>query len=98
MLLAPVLPDPEPDATDTPLTSVRTSALPWVVIAPDVPEPSPRSPPGSETEIDTPGRKPASVAAFLPDGSALMISASSTCWRAVFWTSTTGDSPVTVIV
>ena len=27
-----------------------------------------------------------------------MISASSTCWRAVFWTSTTGDSPVTVIV
>ena len=27
-----------------------------------------------------------------------MISASSTCWRAVFWTSTTGDSPVTVMV
>src|SRR6185503_12450946 len=47
---------------------------------------------------DTPGRKPASVAAFRPDGSALMMSASSTCCRAVFCTSTIGDSPVTVIV
>ena len=46
MLLAPVLPDPEPDATDTPLTSVRTSALPWVVMAPDVPEPFAQEPAG----------------------------------------------------
>ena len=48
MLLAPVLPVPDADATDTPLTSVRTSLLPCAVTVPDVPDPSPDSPPGSD--------------------------------------------------
>ena len=71
MLLAPVLPDPEADATDTPLTSVRTRCCRGAVTAPDVPDPSPRARQDPERAIDTPGRQPAMDPRSVPDGRAV---------------------------
>jgi hypothetical protein len=48
--------------------------------------------------IVTLGRSPASVATFRPDGRALITSCVNTCWRVALCTSTTGVSPLTVMV
>ena len=98
MLPTPVLPLPCADATESPLTRVRTSELPCTVTLPAADPDSPVRPPTSWLAIVTAGSNPAIDAAFRPDGSAPINSSFNTCWRIVLCTSTTGDSPLTVIV